>query len=379
MHAEQRQRTNDFLKARGLSRALFSHPESLTWLTGFAPFVELGYSPYTFGPPLLWVEDGHYTLVVLDSQVPYTFGVGDDDDVTVVSIQGYAVDRPIRPVETLREVLGGLLRKSGVRGGDVGIERDTLSMTELEIASDALGWPGWVPLDHALRPLRMVKTEEELVKLRQAFMLADVGYAAAQAVIRPGIREIDVWGELTSAIMRADGARVALGNDCTAGTRDFNIGGVPGVVPVPEGGSIIVDISAIHRGYSSDGCRTFYAGEPNAEMKRRHLFIETALDYAISLVRPGVVAREIDEKVRAFVRDGGYPVYPHHTGHGIGASLHEEPRIVPYNDVVLEAGMVILLEPGTYVPGHTGCRLEHGMIVTHDGVEIISHYPLRPF
>jgi Xaa-Pro aminopeptidase len=117
---------------------------------------------------------------------------------------------------------------------------------------------------------------------------------------------------------------------------------------------------------------TYYPGEPTADQVKAHRMIQEALDYAISLVRPGVVAREVDRKVRAFIEQAGYPVYPHHTGHGVGASPHEAPRIVPYNDEVLEAGMVIMLEPGTYIPGELAVRLEDGLLITADGCEVLT-------
>jgi Xaa-Pro aminopeptidase len=86
------------------------------------------------------------------------------------------------------------------------------------------------------------------------------------------------------------------------------------------------------------------------------------------------VAREIDQKVRDFIAQAGYPVYPHHTGHGVGASGHEAPRIVPYNDEVLQEGMVIMLEPGIYFPGETGVRLEDAVLVNAGGAELLTHH-----
>jgi len=99
-----------------------------------------------------------------------------------------------------------------------------------------------------------------------------------------------------------------------------------------------------------------------------------ALEFAISLVRPGAVAQEIDQKVRQFIATAGYPVYPHHTGHGVGVIGHEAPRIVPYNEEVLQEGMVIMLEPGIYLPGETSVRLEDALLVTSDGVEVLTKH-----
>lgn len=117
---------------------------------------------------------------------------------------------------------------------------------------------------------------------------------------------------------------------------------------------------------------TYYAGEPTAAQVKLHKTCVDALQFAISLVRPGVLAREIDQQVRQFMQTAGYAVYPHHTGHGVGVTGHEEPRIVPYNDIPLEAGMVIMLEPGAYFPGQFGARVEDGMLVTANGAEVLT-------
>jgi Xaa-Pro aminopeptidase len=105
-----------------------------------------------------------------------------------------------------------------------------------------------------------------------------------------------------------------------------------------------------------------------------HKAVSDTLDFAISLIKPGAVAREIDEQVRQFLANTHYPVYPHHTGHGVGVTGHESPRIVPYNDEVLSEGMVILLEPGIYVPGQTSVRLEDAVLVVADGAEVLTHF-----
>jgi len=105
-----------------------------------------------------------------------------------------------------------------------------------------------------------------------------------------------------------------------------------------------------------------------------HQTVTDALELAISMVRPGIKGQEIDQRVRHLIASAGYPDYPHHTGHGIGVSRHEAPRIVPYSEEVLEEDMVIMLEPGIYIPGESGVRLEDGILVTADGAEILTKH-----
>jgi hypothetical protein len=137
---------------------------------------------------------------------------------------------------------------------------------------------------------------------------------------------------------------VPLGNDCVVGSRSpNNIGGWPLEHEIKPGGSLIVDLSAVHQGYWSDSCATYYPGEPTPRQAAIHRVVQEALEFGISLVRPGAVAREIDRKIREFIEKAGYPPHPHHSGHAVGVSPHEAPRIVPYNDEVLQAGMVIML------------------------------------
>ena len=368
MHQIQRQQTSELLRQRGVARALFAHQESVAWLTGYAPPLDMGTNHFAGGPALVWYEDGHFTLIVQDGLAAHTGAFNGEPDGTLVTYRAYTVDGPIQSSANQAEVLRAVAKSSR---SPLAVEMDVITGLLLAALPDNLDV---FPCDGWLKPLRMIKNAEEIALIRATCALTDTGHAAARAAVAPGMREIDVWMEVQSAINRSAGHRVPLGNDCTAGTRAFNIGSWPGDVALRRGDSIIVDLSTRLGGYWSDSCMTYYAGEPSSRQMATHRFIQSALDYAIALVKPGAVAREIDAAVRAFIAKGGYPVYPHHTGHSVGVGLHEEPRIAPYNDAVLAAGMVILLEPGTYWPGETGCRLEDALLVTADGCEVLSHF-----
>lgn len=115
-------------------------------------------------------------------------------------------------------------------------------------------------------------------------------------------------------------------------------------------------------------------GEPSSELRKIYNIVLETLRRGIAAVRPGLKACDLDVLLRGLIRDQGYPVYPHHSGHSIGASYHEEPRIVPYNQMKLEPDMLIALEPGIYIPGVGGVRLEDVVLVTSSGCEVLTSH-----
>jgi Xaa-Pro dipeptidase len=366
MHTEQRQRTNALLKESGIQQAIFGKPDSVRWLTGFAPPVQMGQNFFASGNALVWYDDGHYTLIVSDAHGDFAAPFANEPDGQVVTYLGYTIEQPIASGQNLLEAF----QKTARPREKIGIESEYVS----DLIARGLWMHECPAIDGWLETLRMVKTEEELTKLRRNFALTDLGHSAARNAVAVGQREIDVWNALHSAIQGAAGRRVPVGNDCVVGRRQANIGGWPGDYDLRPQDSLIVDLSVVMDGYWSDSCATYFVGERTAQQEKLHRIVTEALDFAISLIRPGVVAKEVDRKVRQFIADAGYPVYPHHTGHGVGVSGHEAPRLVPYNDEVLQEGMVIMLEPGIYIPGEIGVRLEDGMLIVSDGVQLLTKH-----
>jgi Xaa-Pro dipeptidase len=373
MHQEQRLQTQALLNAEGIERALFAKLDSVKWLTGFAPPVQVGPNFFAGGPPIVWYEEGYFTLIAVDSYAADVAAVDQNPDCSGVTYLGYTFEQAIAGQAQVSSAFRQTLASSKGQSGKVGIEVTEATALQLNLLREMLSDDtDFVPIDGWLEPLRMVKTEEELVKLRENFTLTDIGHSAARRAVGAGQREIDVWTEIHTAVNRAAGQRVPLGNDCVVGYRQANMGGWPLDYEIRPNDSLIVDLSTILHGYWSDSCATYYANEPTSQQKTLHRIIADALEFGASLLRPGAVAKEIDQKLRQFIAEAGYPVYPHHSGHGVGVSGHEAPRLVPYNDEVLQEGMVILLEPGIYIPGETGVRLEDAYLITSDGAEVLT-------
>ncbi len=375
MHRQQRDQTHALLQSRGIKQAIFTRHESVKWLTGVAIPVQVGTNLFAAGPAVVWYNEGHFWLIVLAGYAGLTAFLQSDDDITVVPYNAYRIDGPIQSGENLRAEFSAVLQSAGV-SDRIGVEMDFTPLGMIEtIRAKAPVSVSFLAVDSWLEPLRTIKTAEEINKLRRNFALTDLAHGIAREVIRPGLREIDVWTEIHTGVQRAAGQRVAMGNDLVIGRRDpDNIGGWPLDLEIQAGDSVIVDISTIHEGYWSDSCNTYYATEPTDEQLKMRQVILEALDLGYSLLRPGAVAKDIDSALRNFIEKHGYPVYPHHTGHSVGVSGHENPRITPYSEEVLQAGMVIMLEPGTYFAGRTGVRLEDGYLITEQGAERLTSH-----
>ena len=374
MHQEQRDRTHQLLKAQGVQRALFANPANVTWLTGFARPWRIGADMYAGGPPLIWYEAGTFTLIVMDSQMADAETFARQPDCDVRGYQGYSYTQQPAGPELLKATLRKVVGKVGA-GTKVGFEAGHLPVALADVVrDDQVANVELVAIDGWLDSLWQIRTAEELDKMRQNFDLIAVGQAAAKGAIRPGNLELDVWYAIHTAIQQTAQITLPLGNDCTVGRR---MGGPAQAVEILPDDSFVVDLSTMLHGYWSDSCVTYYATEPSSKQVAMHRTAAEALELAISLARPGAVAREIDQQVRQFITAAGYPAYPHHTGHGIGVIAHEAPRIVPHSDEVLRKGMVVMLEPGIYYPGETGVRLEHAVLINDDGAEILTPYDLN--
>jgi Xaa-Pro aminopeptidase len=225
----------------------------------------------------------------------------------------------------------------------------------------------WVDAGEALVTARTVKDPDEIDRIRAAIAVCDAGQAAARAAATPGMTELDLWAHIRATMERAAGSRIPVMADCVSGARTCDVGGPPSTRRMQEGDLVLVDLVPRVAGYWGDSCSTFALGEPPAAVREAHARARATLDELKAAIRPGVVARDLDAMARARLE------FPHHTGHGLGTTWHEEPRLVPASATVLEEGMVVAVEPGTY---DVGLRVENVVLVTAGGCETLSRHDL---
>jgi Xaa-Pro dipeptidase len=223
--------------------------------------------------------------------------------------------------------------------------------------------------------LRKHKTEDEAEKMRKSSEYAEKALGKIIPMIKAGMREYEVRDllemEMKEQGMTSPSFETIIGSGpnsalphYTAGDRVLN-----------AGDSIVIDFGGMYQGYCSDMTRTVMLGKATAEYKEVYETVKEAQKRAEEAVKPGVKASEIDEAARACIAEKGYGDYfIHKTGHGIGMEVHEEPYISDISNTVLKPGMAFSIEPGIYLPGKFGVRIEDLVIVTEDGAEVLNKY-----
>jgi Xaa-Pro aminopeptidase len=361
-------RVRTALEEAGVSQAVLSQPETLAHLGCFETPVEDWpvSNPFVTVPAVLCLGPEDAVLVVAD------FHAGDvrDGGARVVTYRSYDFQRPPDPSGELRAAFLAALDDAGFGQSPTGVEITSLP----HLAADWLRATGRTPVacDEAIAVSRRVKLPVELDAIRHASRLADVVQQAVKDHAAPGLSEAELAGLASAAMYREAGRRVPAILTVTAGAEATATGGGVATGRIVQAGDLVLtDTSPWLDGAWSDTANAVYAGTPDLETLRRFDAVRRALHMGIELCRPGAVAKHVDRQVRELLAEHG-PTYPHHTGHGIGAAWSEEPRITPYNELRIEEGMVLALEPAIYLPGWGGIRLEHVFVVGAGDNEILT-------
>lgn len=363
-------RLGTYLDVLDLRAAILSNPCTITWLTGYAAPIGTGPSPFEGGPAIAWYRQGELTLILSDAERAAAVAHG----VNVREYVGYALDEPLCALGRQADVLRGALREHGALSGAIGIELGFLPAALARVVAEELPHAAQAPLDTELPPLRAVKTEAEIDKIRRALRLCDLAQARVGQQARAGTTEMELWTSLKQATETEAGEPLPVLADVVAGRRTVDIGGPPTNYTVQPGDPILLDVVLRLDGYWGDNANTYLVDEPSTELRSMYRVVGNALQRGIDAVRPGVKASALDGLLREAIRAAGYEPYPHHSGHGLGTSYHEEPRLVPHNEMTFAPGMVIALEPGIYMPDVGGVRREHAVLVTSTGCEVLTRH-----
>ncbi|MGE5704492.1 MAG: M24 family metallopeptidase [Clostridia bacterium] len=233
-----------------------------------------------------------------------------------------------------------------------------------------------VPTSGVIEGFRMFKSAEEQAAIRTAAQIADAAFAHICGYIRPGITELDVANELEMFMRKQGATSSAFDTIVASGYRSALPHGVASSKEIASGEMVTLDFGAYYKGYRSDMTRTVAVGEPGEELRRVYAIVLESLTQALAGMKPGVTAKEADAFMRdVIVRHGYEELSGSGTGHGIGLDIHEEPFFSVAGTKLLAPGMIVTVEPGIYLPGLGGVRIEDDILIIEGGNEVLTHSP----
>ncbi|MFJ5559845.1 aminopeptidase P family protein [Streptomyces sp. NPDC093250] len=323
------------------------------------------------GPDLVWLT-GYTPTAVTERLTLLVLAPGRDPVLVVPTLEAPdAAHATGAPALTLRDwtdgkdpyaVTAALLDA----GGRYGISDNAWAMHLLGLQRTLPG-TSYASLTEALPMLRAVKDAAELRLLAEAGAAADAAFEEIRCVAFAGRREVDVAADLATLLRRFGHSQVDF-TIVASGPNAANPHHEIGDRVIERGDMVVLDFGGLKGGYGSDTSRTVHVGEPTEEERRVHDLVREAQEAGFRAVRPGAACQDVDRAARAVIADAGYGEYfIHRTGHGIGVTTHEPPYMIEGEEQPLVPGMCFSVEPGVYLPGRFGVRIEDIVTVTEDG------------
>jgi Xaa-Pro aminopeptidase len=348
--AARRDRLKDTTADRKLDGLVVTELVNVRYLSGFTG--SNGVLLLGSGPPILLTDPR------------YEIQAADQTDCRVRVVRG-----------PLTKAAGSLLRRK--RWSRIGFESDRILHAtyaalreELPLAAEL------VPASGLVEQLRLIKSEAEITLIRESMAICSKAFLRTMRRVRPGVREYEVAAELDYQMRKLGAEKPAFDTIVASGPRSALPHASPTLKTLVNNELLLIDMGASHHGYASDMTRMAHLGRPARKAKQLHGAVLEAQLAALDAVRPGLTAGTIDRRARTVLKRHGLDrLFAHSTGHGLGLEIHEPPRIGKGDRTRLEVGMVITVEPGVYVEGFGGVRIEDTIVVTGSGCEILTPAP----
>lgn len=344
--------------------------DALLLIPGASQFYLTGLSFHLMERPVMafFFPDSKPLLILPELEIGKTLGLEDRVDLFFYG------ENPQERLKAIQNVIRQKLPEKAV----LGVEPLSFRYLEHAIVIGALPQGSLVNAENIIIQLRSSKATDEVEAMRAAARIAEQALEATIPMIRPGVKETEIASELTAQLFR-HGSEIDLpffpivsgGPDQSADPH-----ATPSERPLQEGDLLVIDWGARYLGYASDITRTFGIGSLSDELQNIHLIVCQANLAGRQAGKPGVTAGSVDQAARKVITEAGYGGYfIHRTGHGLGLDTHEEPYIYNENELLLQEGMTFTVEPGIYVPGKGGVRIEDDVVVTADGLETLTSMP----
>jgi Xaa-Pro aminopeptidase len=349
---------------------IIGDPSHLVYFANYVP------SPFEFrtveSSALLVLEPGRATLIADNLLEPYLEKAHVDEVIAPTWYDGSKPTAPRRG-QLVESTVAYLSKIPGGQTGRIGVE---FGATPAGVVGPLQAGD----ITRGIRALRRSKDADEIEVLKRAMRAGEAAHAAALKEMKPGMTELDAYLVVQNAAMKELGERVIVYGDFASGPRTATDKGGPPTSRVIEAGDLLLlDFSVVVDGYRTDFTNTFaVGGGPTPEQRKLFDACVGAMSAAEATLKAGTIARDVDAAVRKHFQSLGLlDHFPHHTGHGIGLGHPEPPYFVPGSDEILVAGDVVTLEPGLYVEGVGGIRIERNYLITDSGFETLSNHEIR--
>lgn len=353
--------------------AIVTEAAHLTYFANFYP------SPFVFNSQeargvLLLGRDGSSILIADNVQQPFLDAAYADEKLAPVWYR--CIESPGHRGTFL--ISAALERLTKCQGASWAFESASCPAGLIDGLRNARQELALTAMDTIVRDLRRTKDSDEVALIRRSLRAATAGLNAAMQQVRPGMTELDVYRLVQRVAGEAAGEQVLLYGDFVGGPRCEKGGGPPSTRTIEAGELVLLDFSAVIRGYRGDFCNTFVCGgAPSTRQRQMFDACVDAMRAGEQMLRPAVSCRDVDAAVRAsFAASGLADHFPHHAGHGTGLGHPEPPYLVPDSSESLAIGDVVTLEPGVYVPDVGGMRYERNYLITEAGFESLSDHPI---
>lgn len=342
------QKIRALLSEKNISFALLTSQPNIFWSTGFTG---------SFAQLLISQE---HAIFITDSR----YAIQANEQVTGFDVRWFA--SPVTGQQFLQQIM------SEVGVSQLGFESNSVSFGTFKSWEKALSSVEWIPLEQSLDELRMIKTPEEISKIRRACELTDVAFDHILRMVQPGVTEYEIQLDLEFFIRR-NGAKMAFEPIIVSGVNSARPHGKATEKPLELGDFITFDFGAELDGYCADMTRTVVVGKASDRTKEVYNQVLKAQLASMEMMKPGVVCEDVDAKAREVFDEIGLAKYfGHGLGHGLGVLVHDPGRLGKGSKTVLQPGHVFTVEPGVYIEGFGGCRIEDDVVITDTGIDILN-------
>lgn len=345
------QKLQQALREREIAAVLLSNIANVQWVSGFS-----GSSAWVLATPAdaVFLTDSRYTVQA-------------KTEVKDMPSDSYA--SPVLSAQFLARHIEG----RGIR--QLGFESDSVTVSTLKEWEAAFQGVQLTPVAELVGPLRMVKSAEEIEGIRKACALADQCFDNVRRILRPGVSELEVAIEI-EFFFRKRGATAAFPVIAASGENSAKPHGTATEKVIEEGDFLTLDFGACLNGFNSDITRTVVIGEPSTRQREVYGQVLQAQLASLEAMKPGIPAKEVDAVARRVLAEADLAGYfGHGLGHGLGMLVHDFGRLAPTSEHVLAPGQVWTVEPGVYIEGFGGVRIEDDVVVTESGIETLTHSP----